>query len=170
MGLFHWRTRRQKKGPEAGHSVGTPQTVISHTYYDSAGRRRRRDIPYLLPKDDQETRRLDYQQYVFRAILHGNCFAPVDTLLKNGCLVLDVGCGTGRWGCEIAKQYPASQVTGWISKSCPPAPNQRTTPFNKAMSSIPTACRFAAVTFSMSTNACSGRRFRCRNGLGWCRS
>jgi SAM-dependent methyltransferase len=82
------------------------------TVHDEEGRRHRTDVPYLLPKDDQEIRRIDYQHYIFRHILQGNTFAPVDARLKKGGNVLDVGCGTGRWGCEIASLYQQTRVIG----------------------------------------------------------
>ncbi len=82
------------------------------TFHDEEGRRHRTDAPYLLPKDDQEIRRIDYQHYIFRHILRGNTFAPVHDRLKKGGNVLDVGCGTGRWGCEIASQYQLIRVIG----------------------------------------------------------
>lgn len=66
------------------------------TFHDEEGRCHRTDAPYLLPKDDQEIRRLDYQHYIFRTLLQKNTFAPVDALLQKGGRVSDVGCGTGR--------------------------------------------------------------------------
>ena len=89
----------------------TPSPVAL-TFDDEEGRRHRADAPYLLPKDDKEIRRLDYQHYIFRQILQGNTFAPVDAVLQNGGHVLDVGCGTGRWSHEIATAYPRTSVIG----------------------------------------------------------
>jgi SAM-dependent methyltransferase len=81
--------------------------------FDEQGRRHRTDVPYLLPKDEQELQRLNYQHHLFRKILQGsNTLAPVDDLLKEGGNVLDVGCGSGRWGCEMATQYQKTRVIG----------------------------------------------------------
>jgi hypothetical protein len=66
----------------------------------------------LLPKDEKEMQRLDYQHYILRQVLQGNTFAPVHALLSQGGHVLDVGCGTGRWGYEIAQTYPQTTVAG----------------------------------------------------------
>jgi hypothetical protein len=82
-------------------------------YLDEQGRRHRADAPYLLPKDEQEIKRLDYQHFIFRSLLQGNTFAPVHSLLKRGGNVLDVGSGTGRWGCEMALKYNQARVIGF---------------------------------------------------------
>ena len=79
---------------------------------DEDEQHQRADVPYLLPKDEKEMQRLDYQHFIFRHILQGNTFAPVDALLKHGGTVLDVGCGTGRWGCEIASTHTHASVMG----------------------------------------------------------
>jgi SAM-dependent methyltransferase len=97
------------------------------TFHDEEGRRHRTDAPYLLPKDDQELRRLDYQHYIFRQILQGNTFAPVDVLLQKGGQVLDVGCGSGRWGHEIASTYPKTAVIGFDLED---VPRTHSTPLN----------------------------------------
>ncbi len=105
-----WPFRRRRKPSKAFHWSPTPPPPT--VYLDEDGRRHRADAPYLLPKDDKEIQRLDYQHFLFRHLLRGNTFAPVDELLKRGCTVLDVGCGTGRWGCEIATMYQQTQVIG----------------------------------------------------------
>ena len=72
------------------------------------GRRYLADAPYMLPKDDAEMNRLDFQHFMLRYVLHGNFAAPV----SNPRAILDVGCGTGRWPIEMAQQFPAAQVIG----------------------------------------------------------
>ena len=106
---------RRKHRYEPFHWQPTSSTV----YLDEDGRRRRADTPYLLPKDDKEIHRLDYQHFIFRQLMHGNTFAPVDALLKKGGAVLDVGCGTGRWGCEIATTYKHTQTIGFDLEDIP---------------------------------------------------
>jgi SAM-dependent methyltransferase len=96
-------------------------------YLDEEGRRHRTDAPYLLPKDGKEFQRLDYQHYIFKHILQGNTFAPVNALLKKGANVLDVGGGTGRWGHEVAEAYPHSQV---ISLDLEDIPRTASMPLN----------------------------------------
>lgn len=75
--------------------------------------------PYLLPKDKKEMLRLDYQHFILRQVLHGNLFAPVEGMLRRGCNVLDVGCGTGRWCAEVACDFPHSLVYGFDQDEVP---------------------------------------------------
>ncbi|CAG8541231.1 7145_t:CDS:2, partial [Ambispora leptoticha] len=43
----------------------------------------------------------------------GNNFsAPISPRLESGANVLDVGCGTGMWVCEMASEYKKSNFTG----------------------------------------------------------
>ncbi len=66
------------------------------------------DSPYMLPKDVNESNRLELQHYMLRYVLGGNFMAPV----HEPHAILDVGCGTGRWGAEMAQQFPAANVIG----------------------------------------------------------
>jgi SAM-dependent methyltransferase len=95
---------------------------------ESDGRRRLRDVPYLLPKDLEEAHRLDFQHYAMRLALGKLTFAPVEELLRQGGQVLDVGCGTGRWAIDLAQLYPLTQITGLdleVVKATTPPPNYR---------------------------------------------
>src|SRR5579883_1585691 len=109
MGLFDFLTGKRKQSPLILQST---RTSNQQAYLDEDGRRHRADAPYLLPKDTKEISRLDYQHYIFRQILRGNTFAPVEDLLSQQSQVLDVGCGTGRWGYEMAEEYPQTTVIG----------------------------------------------------------
>jgi|ERR1019366_8596813 ubiquinone/menaquinone biosynthesis C-methylase UbiE len=112
-----FRLCRRKKRIPTGNWERTPSD--QQVYYDEDGRRHRGDAPYLLPKDDKEIQRLNYQYFILRQVLKGNTFAPVDHLLTKGGNVLDVGCGTGRWGNEIATTYPRTQVIGFDLEDTP---------------------------------------------------
>jgi SAM-dependent methyltransferase len=92
----HWPFHRKPRQELMNRGRVPPPS--STAYHDGDGRRHLADAPYLLPKDGKEIQRLDYQHFLFRHILQGNIFAPVDALLQRGGNVLDVGCGTGRWG------------------------------------------------------------------------
>ena len=72
------------------------------------GRRHVADAPYVLPSDDQEINRLDFQHYMLRYALKGNYAAPLD----RPATILDVGSGTGRWGMEMASVFPEARIVG----------------------------------------------------------
>jgi SAM-dependent methyltransferase len=127
MGLFGWLFGRKKK-PHVPPVAWEPDPAPAPTAtVDSEGRRHLENAPYLLPKDEQEIHRLDYQHYILRQVLKGNTFAPVEGMLRRGCNVLDVGCGTGRWAKELATTYPKTQVIGFdleeVTTASQPPPN-----------------------------------------------
>ncbi len=80
------------------------------------GRRYVRGSPYLLPKDDGEIHRLDFQHYMLRFALRSNYLAPIGQPRD----ILDVGTGTGRWALEMALAFPLANVVG-IDLVEPPA-------------------------------------------------
>lgn len=65
-------------------------------------------VPYVLPKDLDETNRLDFQHYMLRSFFKGNYLAPIGQPRD----ILDVGCGTGRWAVELAAEFPNANVIG----------------------------------------------------------
>ncbi|MBE3568195.1 MAG: class I SAM-dependent methyltransferase [Thermogemmatispora sp.] len=119
-----WRARRSEADlPSASPAADREMAPVA---VDAAGRRRREDIPYLLPKDQEERNRLDYQHYVLRQVFRGNILAPVAELLREGIPVLDVGTGTARWAIEVAEAFPRCQVTGFDRE--PPRSSQNLPP------------------------------------------
>jgi hypothetical protein len=81
MGLLNWlRPNKRKRTSTACNWKPTPSPV-PQVYTDEDGRRHRADAQYLLPKDDQEIQRLDYQHFILRQVLKGNIFAPMHDLL-----------------------------------------------------------------------------------------
>ena len=68
------------------------------------------NLPYSLPKDAPEADRLNFQHYYFRRLFKGLYVAPLEKRLLGS--VLDVGCGTGRWACEMALDFPRAQIVG----------------------------------------------------------
>jgi SAM-dependent methyltransferase len=63
---------------------------------------------YLFPRHPGESYRLDVQHYAMRETLRSNFLAPIE----EPSLVLDVGCGTGRWGFEVCEQFAGALVVG----------------------------------------------------------
>ncbi len=72
------------------------------------GRRYSTNIPYVLPCDERESQRMDFEHHMVRALLHQNYIAPLERPAK----ILDAGCGTGRWAVEMAAQFPEAAVVG----------------------------------------------------------
>lgn len=70
------------------------------------GRRFVANAPYMLPKDDAELSRLDFQHYLLRYALRGLYAPPIE----QPRMVIDVGCGTGRWALEMAQLFPEASV------------------------------------------------------------
>lgn len=66
------------------------------------------DFPYILPWNMEEVSRQDFQHYLLRQAMSGNHRAP----LKRPKNILDVGCGTGRWGQEMAQMFSDANVIG----------------------------------------------------------
>lgn len=64
---------------------------------------------YMLPDNNNhiENYRLNSQHYIIRNVFKGDIFEnnEIIKLLKKGCNVLDVGCGTGIWILEMAFLY-----------------------------------------------------------------
>ena len=72
------------------------------------GRRYFTHAPYLLPYDDGEFTRLDFEHHLVRQAFKANILAPVG----QPHVILDVGVGTGRWALEVATQLPSATVVG----------------------------------------------------------
>lgn len=102
MRLFGFGRKR------ASVATSDPSTEDGKQFENLGGRRHVADAPYLLPKDNQEIARLDFQHYMLRYALRGNYLAP----LSNPLSILDVGCGTGRWAMEMAALFPQANVVG----------------------------------------------------------
>jgi|SRR5947209_8654837 len=127
MGLIRWLFRRKKRSLHTSWQRTPSSPQKSMIFFDEEGRRHRADAPYLLPKDDKEIQRLDYQHFILRHVLQGNMFAPMHTILIQPSKVLDVGCGTGRWGYEVARAYAQTQVIGFDLEE---VPRTASTPLN----------------------------------------
>ena len=65
---------------------------------------------YVLPSDAPEAGRLNYQHRLLGEIFGGLYRAPLEK--SNVRRVLDLGCGTGNWAIDFAKQYPEAEVYG----------------------------------------------------------
>lgn len=105
------------------------QAGVGQNQFERRGDRvHRADAPYVLPADDQEINRLDFQHYMLRHTLQGNYAAPI----TNPRDILDVGSGTGRWAMEMAALFPQANVLGVDITATQPDPTQGAIPENYA--------------------------------------
>ena len=63
----------------------------------------------MLPKDEEETSRLNFQHHALHLTLGNHYLAPLPPALRT---IVDVGTGTGIWAGEIARLFPESLVVG----------------------------------------------------------
>jgi ubiquinone/menaquinone biosynthesis C-methylase UbiE len=103
MRWFGWFRRRPPANDAQSHVVAEDRR-----FRLIGGRRYVRGSPYLLPKDDAEIHRLDFQHYMLHAALRSNYLAPIGQPRD----ILDVGTGTGRWALEMALAFPAANIVG----------------------------------------------------------
>ncbi|KAL1916130.1 uncharacterized protein VTP21DRAFT_6134 [Calcarisporiella thermophila] len=93
-----------------------PGSHINDNGYNWVMRRRfcaDSEIHYILPNDEEEMNRLISQHYFFRSLFSNrNFLSPVQDVLRDGAMVLDIGCGPGTWTMEMATEYPRSQFHG----------------------------------------------------------
>jgi ubiquinone/menaquinone biosynthesis C-methylase UbiE len=104
--MFNWLFKRLNT--LSRNRLATPQaadpivkTMDSRRYVENS--------EYLLPKDDEEDLRLNFQHHVLYHAIGNHYVAPVPTKLQ---AILDVGTGTGIWAHEMALLYPSALVVG----------------------------------------------------------
>src|SRR5262249_29785679 len=104
MGTMAWLLRRLL----GRGTVAEERDAAPRRFRWLGGRRQLVGTPYLLPSDQQEMNRLDFQHYLLRYSLRGNYAGP----LRAPASILDVGSGTGRWALEMAQLFPQATVVG----------------------------------------------------------
>ncbi|KAJ8663281.1 hypothetical protein O0I10_000519 [Lichtheimia ornata] len=90
-------------------SIGSEQSYRyenGRQYYDN------KSVTYVLPSDEEESKRVSKQHLLLKAGFGGNYDAPVREALEKGIFVLDAGCGPAAWTAEMAKDYPNSTFHG----------------------------------------------------------
>lgn len=100
-----WFDRFRKQRASGGP---LPDTPAAPRWAWMGDRRHTASAPYVLPKDEQEVSRLDFQHFMLRHVFHGDYVAPIGSPTS----ILDVGCGTGRWPIEMATQFRNANVIG----------------------------------------------------------
>jgi SAM-dependent methyltransferase len=66
-------------------------------------------IAYVLPRHPAELDRLDVQHYALREALGAHYLAPIEQPAR----ILDVGAGTGQWGYDLCREFPAALTVGF---------------------------------------------------------
>jgi len=102
MRLFGWFRR----SPQENQQEDQP---APRRWMRLRGRRMLSSGSYILPKDPLEEDRLDLQHHLYKLVLHSNYRAP----LREPRMILDVACGTGIWGREMAKEFPQAQIVNF---------------------------------------------------------
>ncbi|MBX5451224.1 class I SAM-dependent methyltransferase [Thermogemmatispora sp.] len=105
-----WGLLRRRRSPTARTAVPAPQPGLAGQ--ERAPRFERRyleDVPYLLPKDEAEIDRLNFQHYALMSVQKVHIVAPLGSYPQ---AILDVGCGTGLWAREVGQRFPACRVVG----------------------------------------------------------
>jgi ubiquinone/menaquinone biosynthesis C-methylase UbiE len=106
MSFLNWYNRRKQRAtlidPKTPGIAGTAQTTRK-------ARRYLANSDYLLPKDQGEEFRLNFQHHALYHAIGSHYVAP---LAKNTRLILDVGTGTGIWSAEMARLFPHTEVVG----------------------------------------------------------
>lgn len=106
--MASWWPFRRRRSATVNASSAT-QVEIQPKTFSIDRRPHLSEAAYLLPKDWTDYQRLDLQHFMLRKEMRSNYLAPV----RDPQNILDVACGTGRWGAELAREFPAVNVFGF---------------------------------------------------------
>ncbi|KAI8976874.1 S-adenosyl-L-methionine-dependent methyltransferase [Pilobolus umbonatus] len=87
--------------------TGKNKNVIDGRTYNN-----NENAAYVLPNDEEEADRLDFQHRAFKYLIGGLFKSPIQESLEEGIHVVDSGCGPATWTLEMSKEYPNSKFTG----------------------------------------------------------
>lgn len=106
MPMWNWFTPRKPQP-----SVSIAEQKLSHpaSLPIVDDRTRLTNAPYLLPKDAQEQRRLNFQHHCLYSAMGNHYLAP---LPPDVTTILDVGTGTGIWPVDMARLFPQAHIVG----------------------------------------------------------
>ncbi len=104
-----WPFRRHPVRQYVAAQTSSPSQPLQPKVFSIASRPHLAESAYLLPKDWTDYQRLDLQHFMLRKQIRGNFLAPV----TRPHAILDVACGTGRWGAEVARVFPDANVVGF---------------------------------------------------------
>ncbi|CAG8601299.1 17133_t:CDS:2, partial [Acaulospora morrowiae] len=96
-----------------GRTSGNRRLSASFRYVDGRRFHNVKGSSYPLPNDELEVIRMDAQHELMRGVWDGDFVSPIkDDLIAGGLHVLDVGCGSGTWLLQLARDYPLNHYTG----------------------------------------------------------
>lgn len=143
MGLtWRWKHQRTTQHLDARH----PERVNQPN--QPSARRSVAGTAYLLPRDDAEGSRLDFQHRALFQALGNHYVAPLHPSLRT---MLDVGTGTGIWAAEMARAFPQSLVVGLdldgaLFRETPPFPTNCLLRMGDVLKGLPFPERFFSYT------------------------
>ncbi len=109
MEFWKWLTGKSSRPQTASHNeqreIATQEAP--QPFQTIEGRQLLTGASYVLPKDEEEINRLDFQHFILRGLLQSNYVAPISSNPRD---ILDVGSGTGRWAKEMALEFPTANV------------------------------------------------------------
>ena len=101
---------KHREGNEPLENVSVPKPAEEENAQSGGcARRYTTTTSDLVPTRWSEINSLDLRHYLLRLLLHGDYAALISPSTQR---VLDVGCGTGLWVCDMARQFPQAQMTG----------------------------------------------------------
>ncbi|KAG9304878.1 hypothetical protein G9A89_010740 [Geosiphon pyriformis] len=104
-----------KKSKKNNNSASPSVLSVDSRYRISGGRKFFVQENYsarILPVDEIEAERSRVQHFLIKKLFKGNFLAPVHEILKQGCKVVEIGCGSGEWVLDMARDYPQSSFIG----------------------------------------------------------
>ncbi|KAI0012072.1 S-adenosyl-L-methionine-dependent methyltransferase [Xylariaceae sp. FL0662B] len=91
-------------------TMSATSSILNHIVENGRTYHRFKEGKYMLPNDEMEQSRLDYQHRLYTQVNNGKlCIAPIDQEVRN---VLDIGTGTGIWAIEFGLEHPGARVLG----------------------------------------------------------
>ncbi|KAI9738576.1 MAG: hypothetical protein M1834_008080 [Cirrosporium novae-zelandiae] len=104
------RDTESATGDDARSLTGSLSEAASYRYENGRRYLDTKDSGYVIPSDNIESERLDLEHTLwYLTLIDRQWLAPIPDDVKE---VLDVGCGTGTWAMDFAREHPQANVLG----------------------------------------------------------
>lgn len=99
-------------------------SVTNYKYENGRRYHAYREGEYVLPNDDLEQERLNFQHHMWRLMVGGALYTVP---LSSPKRILDLGTGTGIWAIDMADEFPDAEIQGldlspiqpqWVPPNC----------------------------------------------------